>query len=317
MGNADGAGSPEESPEVATRGTGPLPRLLGLLSAGLGAALLAVPERLAEIAGLDHLPDHQTILRGVGARELGSAAGLLSGRRPALWTWTRVAGDAMDLSVLGLALRTGDRERRWRLAVTTGVIGAVTALDLFAAASATRAARANGRVMRLRASVTVNRPPDEVYRFWRDLANLPRFMRHLESVRVGGDGRSRWTAKAPAGRSVYWDAEIVEDRPSEVLAWRSLPGTIVPNAGRVRFVAVPGGRGTEVRVELGYAPPAGRLGRMVAKLFGEEPTQQVKDDLRRFKQVIETGEIVRSDSSPDGTDLRRHMMRRPAQPLAG
>jgi uncharacterized membrane protein len=296
---------------------GPLPRLLGVLSAGLGAALLTVPDRLAASAGLDHLPDHRMILRGAAGRELGHAAGLLSGRRPAAWAWTRVAGDAMDLSVLGLALRTGDRHRRRRVAITTAVIGAVTALDLVTAVAATRAARANARVLRLHASVTINRPPDEVYRFWRDLANLPRFMRHLESVRVGGDGRSRWTARAPAGRSVHWDAEIVRDRPSELLAWRSLPGTVVPNAGRVRFVAVPGGRGTEVRVELRYAPPAGSLGRAVAKLFGEEPTLQVRDDLRRFKQVIETGEIVRSDSSPDGTDLRRHMMRYPAQPLAG
>lgn len=313
MHTTDGAGPADEMNEPATQTAGPLPRLLGLLSLGLGAASLAVPDRMSAVAGLDHLPRHRTMLRIIGARELGHAAGLLIGRQPAGWAWTRVAGDAMDLSTLGLALKTGGYRRQRRATIATGVVGAITVLDLIAAV---RCTRAHGRAIRLRASVTVNRPGDEVYRFWRDLANLPRFMQHLESVRVAGDGRSRWMAKAPAGRSVYWDAEIVEDRPHELIAWRSLPGTMVPNAGRVRFVPVPGGRGTEVRVEMAYAPPAGALGRVVAKLFGEEPAQQVKDDLRRFKQVIETGEIVRSDGSPGGTSVRQQMMQRPAQPLS-
>jgi uncharacterized membrane protein len=122
-------------------------------------------------------------------------------------------------------------------------------------------------------------------------------MRHLESVTVTGEGRSHWVAKAPAGKSVEWDAELTADRENELIAWRSLPGAQVYNAGTVRFQPAPGGRGTEVRVELEYDPPLGKLGSKVAMLFREEPGQQVQDDLRHFKQVMETGEIVLSDAT--------------------
>lgn len=149
-------------------------------------------------------------------------------------------------------------------------------------------------------SVTVNCPREQVYQFWRDLENLPRFMQHLEAVRVTGNGRSHWTATAPAGTTVEWDAEITDDRPNELIAWRSVAGSTVPNHGSVRFVQAPADRGTEVRVELGYEPPAGSVGSTVAAWFGEEPKQQIRDDLRRFKQVMETGEVVRSDGSLEG-----------------
>jgi uncharacterized membrane protein len=122
-------------------------------------------------------------------------------------------------------------------------------------------------------------------------------MRHLESVRVTGDRRSHWVAKAPAGKAVEWDAETTEDRPNELIAWRSLPGSKVYNAGEVRFNPAPGGAGTELRVTLEYDPPFGKLGSKVAMLWREEPGQQVADDLRHFKQVMETGEIVLSDST--------------------
>jgi uncharacterized membrane protein len=138
---------------------------------------------------------------------------------------------------------------------------------------------------------------EEVYAFWRNFENLPRFMRHLESVTVSGDRRSHWVAKAPAGKSVEWDAEILEDRPNELISWRSLPGADVYNAGTVQFQPASGGRGTEVRVTLEYHPPFGKLGSRIAMLFREEPGQQVYDDLRNFKQVMETGEILLSDAT--------------------
>jgi uncharacterized membrane protein len=133
------------------------------------------------------------------------------------------------------------------------------------------------------------------------LENLPRFMYHLEHVELIGGGRSHWVAKGPAGRSVEWDAELVEDRPGELIAWRSVGrDDDVRNSGVVRFVAAPGERGTEVRVELDYDPPGGKAGAMFAKLLGEEPGEQVADDLRRLKQVLEVGEIVRSAASDEG-----------------
>jgi uncharacterized membrane protein len=135
-----------------------------------------------------------------------------------------------------------------------------------------------------------------VYSFWRNFENFPRFMSHLESVQASGD-RSRWRAKAPFGGTVEWEAEIVVDRPNEEIAWRSLKGALVPNQGSVRFTPAPGGRGTEVRVELQYEPPAGVVGAAIAKFFGEEPKQQIQGDLRRFKQMMEPGEVLHSDAS--------------------
>ena len=149
-------------------------------------------------------------------------------------------------------------------------------------------------------SVTVNKSPDELYRFWRNFENLPRFMDHLESVQVQSDNRSHWVAKAPAGTTVAWDAEITEDRPDELISWRSLPNADVDNEGTVRFVPAPAGRGTEVRVSLAYNPPAGVVGATVAKLFGEEPNQQVAGDLRRFKNIMEAGEIPTTAGQPSG-----------------
>jgi uncharacterized membrane protein len=165
--------------------------------------------------------------------------------------------------------------------------------------------------MHVKKAITVRRSPEEVYRFWRDFQNLPSFMNHLQSVRVTGDRRSHWVAEAPGGKTVEWDAELTEDRPSELIAWRSLPDADVDNAGQVRFRPAPRGQGTELVVELSYDAPAGKVGRTIAKLFGKEPEQEVYGDLRRFKQVMETGEVVRSDASLDTTHFARQ---HPAQP---
>src|SRR5262249_48373258 len=125
---------------------------------------------------------------------------------------------------------------------------------------------------------------DALYRRWRDLAGLPRFMEHLVSVTEHGP-RSHWVAKAPVGLTVEWDAELVNDQPGRLIAWRSLEGSQVDTAGSVHFNPAPSGRGTEVVVELKYDPPGGRLGSWLAWLFGREPSVQVREDLRRFKQL--------------------------------
>lgn len=159
---------------------------------------------------------------------------------------------------------------------------------------------AHRRGVTVRRTMAINKPVDEVFAFWRDFENLPRFMRHLESVTCDDNRRSHWVARAPAGRRVTWDAEIIEERPNELIAWRSLEDSDVKNSGMVVFERGPGARGTTVRVSLTYAPPGGKFAAVIAKLFGEEPGQQVTDDLRRLKQLMEAGEVPTVDGQPRG-----------------
>jgi len=187
------------------------------------------------------------------------------------------------------ALQQQPRSRR----LAAGTAGAAPAADV--AANADPGARAEPLAVSVRRAVTVNKPVDEVYRFWRQYENLPRCMRHLESVVMHGDGTSTWTATGPAGMRVSWDAETTADRENEWIAWRSLEGADVDHRGSVRFQRAPGDRGTEVRVHLEYTPPAGVVGRSVAWLFGEEPAQQIREDLRRVKALLETGQVPLSD----------------------
>ncbi len=295
-----------------------LARGLGWASLGLGAATIAAPGQVARAIGVED--SKRLVLRGaVGAREIAAGVGILSRRRPVGWLWARIAGDAFDLGMLGIAFAANARhtERRRRVALTAAAVAGITAADVIASVRLTRSpgSSTQDRTRRASAATTIRLPAQDCYAFWRDFENLPRFMAHLQSVDVLGGGRSRWTAKAPAG-VVEWEAEIVGDTVDELIAWRSVEGSDVRNAGSVRFSPAPGGQGTEVAVELEYVPPAGKLGANVAKLFGEEPTQQIRDDLRRFKQVMETGEVVRSDASAGGTSARVQLKQRPAQPLS-
>ena len=150
-------------------------------------------------------------------------------------------------------------------------------------------------------TITIDKPVGEIYRFWRNLENLPRVMGHLEAVRELPDGRSHWVAKGPAGAKVEWDAEILVDRENEIISWRSVKGASVPNEGTVRFKDVGNGQRTEVKVSFTYHPPGGKLGASIAKLFGEEPSKQVEEDLRRLKRELETGTMTPSSyASPAG-----------------
>ena len=151
-------------------------------------------------------------------------------------------------------------------------------------------------------SVTIGKPVGDIYSYWRNLENLPQIMRHLESVTMTGEGRSHWVAKGPVGSNIEWDAETTEERENERLAWRSLPDADVQNEGEVRFREAPGDRGTEITVSLTYHPPGGALGAAVAKLFGREPYQQIGEDLARFKQQQETGEVATIKGQPSGRD---------------
>jgi uncharacterized membrane protein len=306
---------------MTTSSTDALARGLGVVSLALGVPTVAAPDRVAEAVGASPRGDSRDVTLGVGLRELSAAAGLLlRGRRSApVWLWSRVAGDVMDLVLLGRTLRSSSAPARtW---AATAVVAGLAVVDLRAArrsgaAAAAAAGPSSSDGLELTAAVTVAKSPQEVYDFWRGLERLPSFMHHLQSVEWLDHGRTRWTASAPVKGTVSWEADLVDDRPGEVVAWRSRPGGDVDTEGSVRFTPAPGGRGTEVRVRMSYTVPGGRAGALVARLLGEEPHQQVEDDLRRFKQVVETGEVVRSEGSPDGHSARRQLVQHPGQPPA-
>lgn len=158
-----------------------------------------------------------------------------------------------------------------------------------------------GQTVKVEKTVSIfNKSPEELYQFWHNFENLPSFMRHLKSVTVIDEQRSHWVVNAPGDSTVEWDAEIVIDDPDrKLIAWSSVADATIDNSGFVRFQATPG-RGTEVKVVLEYNPPGGIIGMTLAKLFGEEPEQQLGDDLRRFKQIMETGEIATTEGQSSG-----------------
>lgn len=284
-------------------------------SLGLGVTEIVAPRKVAAMSGVPDNRRSRSTIRALGVRELGHAAALFFG--PSQLVWTRVAGDAIDLAALGAGMSSRNASRVRGAAAAVGLVG-ITAVDVLAAVKAQRDGNghqpAQPGTRNLRAAVTVWRPPEEVYRFWRDLENLPSFMYHLKSVTVDSAGRSHWVTNSPLGDRVEWDAETTEDVPNERIAWKSLPGAKVENHGRVQFTPTPDGRGTEIRVTMSYAIPGGTLGKAVATLLGESPEQQVNDDLRRLKQLLETGRVVRSYASPEGTASARQIHQRPAQP---
>lgn len=195
---------------------------------------------------------------------------------------------------------------------TAGLIMGTSGALLFAGAAMGRSVgaaltgirRTKQNSVAVQQAVTIGVSPDDLYAFWRDFTNLPRFMTHLTSVQLQGPGgvRSRWVARAPAGTHVHWDAEITEDQPGRRIAWRSVDGAQVPNEGHVTFRPAPADRGTEVQVALTYHPPGGTMGAALARLLGEEPAVQIAADLRRLKRLLEVGE----EPSTEGQSSARH-----------
>ena len=157
-----------------------------------------------------------------------------------------------------------------------------------------------GRGIGVEKSVTINATPEQLYTFWRNFENLPRFMENLESVRVLDAKRSHWVARGPAGFDAEWDAEIINEVPNELIGWRSVEGSRIDNAGSVHFTPATGGRGTTVKVVLRYDPPGGAIGAAISRMFGEDPDWQVQEDLRRMKQLVEAGEIPTVDGQSTG-----------------
>ena len=205
-------------------------------------------------------------------------------------------------------LYIGMRQNRNRVATSTGVgllargltgycpVNAAIGRDSSSSntSSNTKVALAGPRGVHVYESITINRPPQELFSFWRDFRNLPRFMEHLEDVKVLSPTRSVWTAKAPVGMRVRWEADVINEIEGELIGWQSTENADVATAGSVRFVPS-GAGGTEIIVHLQYEPPGRKLGSLVASMFGEEPSQQIRADLRRLKEMLETGEVPRTD----------------------
>jgi uncharacterized membrane protein len=278
-----------------------LERGLGWFSIGLGAAALVAPRAVCWLSGLRS----PSLMRLVGTRELAAGIGIMTQRDRGPWLWSRVVGDTFDLAALSFALTR--RGSRGRAAVALAAVAGVTALDVLAAVRLTghRAGRAvpgvSGRTdIYLERSIAVSKSPQECYRFWRSLENLPRFMHGLESVRQLDEQHSRWVARGPMALRLEWTSQITTDRPGEEIAWRTLDDSGAANAGAVKFEGAPAGRGTIVRVSLHYSPLGGALGAGLVRLLGHDPQSRIREDLRRFKQVMETGEIPTTRGQPAG-----------------
>jgi uncharacterized membrane protein len=232
---------------------------------------VAKPERIGSVA-------IGAALVGYGVRRR-DPAGLVTALIGGLFLQRGATGHCMVYEAMGVSTGSAD-----------AVLGGSDRGDV-----TSRAATVNARkAVKVERSVTIEKKRAELFEFWRNFENLPRFMEHLVSVRVDSPTRSHWTAKAPAGKTVEWDAEIVNEVPNEIIAWKSVGEPDVANAGAVNFSDAPGGRGTIVRVTLDYEPPAGRIGALLSHFLSEEPDRQIREDLRKFKQLMETGEITTS-----------------------
>lgn len=273
------------------------PRTLGWFGIALGTAEILAPYWVARRVGLS--PDTSSTIRWQGLREIISGALILKNPSSPIGMWARVAGDAIDLTLLARASdsHTGQNEkrRRSRLLVST-----ISALDVACAASLSRLkASHSARSTEFRESITIEKPPHELYRFWRSFDQLPVVMNYLESVTVLDDKHSHWVTKPLGDTRFEWDCEIVSDEPDRSISWRSTPDSEICTEGSVRFNPLDHQRGTRVSVEMNFIPtrvPPG-LGRPLSKLA---IYLAVRRDLRRFKQLMETGEIATVKGQPAG-----------------
>lgn len=288
---------------------------LGWFSIGLGVAQIVAPRGMSRLIGVKDTDGNTAVMRAVGMREIAAGIGLLSDPKPTGFAVARVAGDVMDLAMLANALNTPENNRG-RTALATAAVLGVGLLDVLASEKlATTVPKVvhpatPASTIELRRSVTIARPIDDVYAFWRNVESLPQFMKHLDSVRKVSDQRSRWSAGSAEGVVVEWEVEIVEDRPNELISWRTIGVSDLTGHGTVSFRPAPGGRGTEVHADVSYQPPGGALGAKIARLFRDVPGIRIENQLNVLKQIMETGEEVRSDSSI-------HKGSHPAQPPSG
>ncbi|MFL5637604.1 MAG: cyclase/dehydrase [Gemmatimonadaceae bacterium] len=278
--------APEHYAETQRTDKDPLTQFMGWFSIGLGASELFWPDAVARTIGID-AERHRTLLRIYGLRELAAGLGILTRPKPTYWMWNRVLGDAIDLVSLGKAMRSPNNDKPRLTGATTAVLGA-TALDVVCSIALTRdkvptTGHDEGSFMLpesvdgtqvLSAVITVNKPVSEAYEFWKNQGNPPPFMESLDS-----------------------GAETVSDVPNESISWRSVRDGNTDQRGTVRFRAAPGNRGTEVEIEAEVQQKGGALGGKISKLVAAAPKTQLMNDLRRLKQLMEVGEIVKSDAT--------------------
>jgi uncharacterized membrane protein len=289
----------EYSQPVSERSTGtgnktPAVRGLGWFSIGLGLTQVMMPGTVSRFIGLKN---HKGLMRILGFREIASGLGIFSQRSPTMPLWARVGGDVLDLALLSGAL-TSPKAKRSRIVAATAAVAGVTALDIYYSRQLS-----NGKTAiqaPLTKTITINRSPEDLYRMWRNFQNLPRFMKHLESVEVLSENRSRWTAKLPGGKTLQWESEILLDRPNEEIVWQTLEDSDIQHSGSVRFEPASPRRGCRVILQMEHNPEHGKVGTTIAKLLGKVPEQFIQEDLRRFKQLMETGEVATTEGQPSG-----------------
>lgn len=288
---------------------------LGWFSIGLGTAQILAPRAMSRLVGVRDADNNTALMRALGVREIAAGIGLLADPKPTGFAVARVAGDAMDLALLARTLAAPENDKGRALFATAAVVG-VGLLDVLASEElATNVPHVKhrdrtGDALSVKRSVTVNRPVEEVYAFWQNFENLPQFMKHLDSVRNTGENTSRWSAGAAQGESVQWEVQLVERQPNQLLSWKTIGVSDIVAHGRVEFSEAPGGRGTEVRASLSYQVPGGAVGKRLARIFRDVPGLKIENELNVFKQIMETGEEVRSDASI-------HKGPHPAQPPSG
>jgi uncharacterized membrane protein len=303
--------------DVAPLADKSLTTFIGWFSIGLGAVQVLTPRIFLRLFGIKARNTNVLLTRVVGLREISSGIGIFAEPRPITWIQARIVGDAMDIMLLGRAFTSKQITNPISSGAALLSVLAITVVDL-----ATNQLISNkpsqittnvmqGSVMRVRKSVTVNRPIADVYAFWRNFENLPQFMRHIQSISVLENGRSHWVAQNSGESALEWEAVLVGDTPDEQITWQAVEDGDMHTDGSVQFRPAPGDRGTEVLVDIKYHPPVGKLGAGFIRLFGTHPEQLLYDELRMFKQIMETGEVVRSDGAVPG----QKMGQRPAQPI--
>ncbi|HEY0792043.1 MAG TPA: SRPBCC family protein [Chthoniobacterales bacterium] len=276
-------------------GNAPFPwaRGLGWFSIGLGLAEVLAPKALARWLGLR---GQEGLVRAYGLREITNGIGLLRSEDPAPWVWGRVAGDVLDLATVAPHLEDANPQKGHVEGALVALAG-ITLVDVCCGVQlhrgVTRKENPDQHTQEsdVERSLTIERPASELYQRWRDPQTLAQVMAHFAEVRSVGNGQTHWHVQGPAGRSLEWTATTVEDRPGEVLRWQSLPGSDLVNEGSVRFQPAPADRGTVVTLRFSFDPADGNLSGAVLKRLDVVPSLLAGKALRRFKSLVETGEI--------------------------